>query len=204
MAQSDSSSKQDVMTTATLDAQSQRQMISDAQRGDRIAADRLVRDHDRWIRSVIFGVTGRADVVDDVAQQVWAQVFERLTSLENPDKLKAWLATIARNAALDASMAARRRRVLSGEAAADVADQTETRDRNPAVRVVGGELHALLMDAVQALPALYREPFVLRHLEGWSYAEIAAVLGIAAESVETRLVRARRLLKESLEGKLDA
>lgn len=191
------------MTTATLDAQSQRQMISDAQRGDRIAADRLVRDHDRWIRSVIFGVTGRADVVDDVAQQVWAQVFERLTSLENPDKLKAWLATIARNAALDASMAARRRRVLSGEAAADVADQTETRDRNPAVRVVGGELHALLMDAVQALPALYREPFVLRHLEGWSYAEIAAVLGIAAESVETRLVRARRLLKESLEGKLD-
>ncbi len=203
MAQSDSSSKQDVMTTATLDAQSQRQMISDAQRGDRIAADRLVRDHDRWIRSVIFGVTGRADVVDDVAQQVWAQVFERLTSLENPDKLKAWLATIARNAALDASMAARRRRVLSGEAAADVADQTETRDRNPAVRVVGGELHALLMDAVQALPALYREPFVLRHLEGWSYAEIAAVLGIAAESVETRLVRARRLLKESLEGKLD-
>jgi RNA polymerase sigma-70 factor (ECF subfamily) len=53
------------------------------------------------------------------------------------------------------------------------------------------------------LPAIYREPFALRHLEGWTYAEIGTVLDLPLETVETRLVRARRLLREMLSGKVD-
>jgi RNA polymerase sigma-70 factor (ECF subfamily) len=56
---------------------------------------------------------------------------------------------------------------------------------------------------VQSLPALYREPFVLRHLQDWSYAEIGEVLGLTTETVETRLVRARRMLREMLQGKVE-
>ena len=52
------------------------------------------------------------------------------------------------------------------------------------------------------MPVLYREPFVLRHVSGWSYKEIAAVLDLAVDSVETRLVRARRFLRESLKDKV--
>ena len=67
----------------------------------------------------------------------------------------------------------------------------------------GNELEATLLQAVQALPVIYREPFVLRHLEDWSYAEIGEVLGLSVDTVETRLVRARRLLRESLQGKIE-
>ena len=59
-----------------------------------------------------------------------------------------------------------------------------------------------MLAAIQSLPALYREPFVLRHLSGWSYAEIAEVMGMPVDSVETRLVRARRLLRASLKDKV--
>ena len=39
--------------------------------------------------------------------------------------------------------------------------------------VAVGELHATVLSAIEALPAIYREPFVLRHVNGWSYQEIA-------------------------------
>ena len=68
---------------------------------------------------------------------------------------------------------------------------------------MGGELRAELLQAIEALPALYREPFVLRHLEDWSYAQIGELLGLPTETVETRLVRARRLLREALRGTVD-
>ena len=58
--------------------------------------------------------------------------------------------------------------------------------------------------AVDALPVLYREPFVLRHLNGWSYKQIAEVMDMPVDSIETRLVRARRLLREALRTELAA
>jgi RNA polymerase sigma-70 factor (ECF subfamily) len=48
------------------------------------------------------------------------------------------------------------------------------------------------------LPAAYREPFVLRHLEQWPYATIAEVLGITPMAVETRVARARRMLLDEM------
>jgi RNA polymerase sigma-70 factor (ECF subfamily) len=48
------------------------------------------------------------------------------------------------------------------------------------------------------MPAIYREPFVLRHLEDWSYRQIAETLDLPVDTVGTRLVRARRMLQETL------
>lgn len=188
------------MTSMSADGEWLR-MIAGAQRGDRAAADRLVRDHDGWIRSAIYAVTGRPELVDDVAQQVWARVWERLDTLKEPGRLRSWLYSVARNAAIDASISERQRQArtnglrvsaVSGPAGVD-----------PAGAAVGEELQQTLLSAVQALPAIYREPFALRHLQDWSYAEIGEVLGLPVETVETRLVRARRLLREMLQGKVE-
>lgn len=190
------------MTTVTAQADLLRDLIGGVRAGDRLSAERLIREHDPWVRSVIFGVTGRIDLVDDIAQQVWAQVWERLGSLEDPARLRSWLYSVARNAAIDASMSRRRQQrfgELVEEPPANIGNRPDT---SPVGRVLRDELHETLFRAVEALPAIYREPFVLRHLEGWSYAEIAEVLGMPVESVETRLVRARRLLREMLDGKL--
>lgn len=189
------------MTSVAAQADVLKELIVGIRGGDRLSADRLVREHDSWLRSVIFGVTGRIDLVDDIAQQVWTQVWERLGTLEDPSRLRSWLYAVARNAAIDMSMA-RRRQQRVGELMAEPAADERSEESSPLGRVLRDELHETLFHAVEALPAIYREPFVLRHLEGWSYAEIGEVLGMPLESVETRLVRARRLLRESLQGKL--
>jgi RNA polymerase sigma-70 factor (ECF subfamily) len=60
----------------------------------------------------------------------------------------------------------------------------------------------MVIEAIKALPALYREPFVLRHVQDWSYRQIAETMGIPVDTVETRLVRARRHLRAALDGKV--
>ena len=190
------------MSSVSIDAEAVRQLVAEARRGHPEAADRLVREHEAWVRSAIYAVTGRADLVDDIAQQVWARVWERLDTLENPRRLKAWLYAVARNAAIDACQARRRQQAwltsptLRPPAAEGAGD--------PCRAIVGEEMHQVLLQAVQALPAIYREPFVLRHLEDWSYAQIGEVLGLTTDTVETRLVRARRLLRELLQGKVES
>lgn len=187
------------MADATVDAT--HALVNQAQRGNRPAADQLVRQHEGWVRGVIYGTTGRLDLVDDVAQQVWTQVWQRLGSLNDPRRLRAWLYTVARNAAIDAAQDRRRRAAVGLDFVADGLGDAQS--RGPVRRAVGDELHETLLRAVEALPALYREPFVLRHLEDWSYAQIGELLGLSVETVETRLVRARRLLRETLQGKVD-
>ena len=76
------------------------------------------------------------------------------------------------------------------------------RGETPEAEVIGGEREQAMVAAIQALPALYREPFVLRHLTGWNYQQIAELLEMPTDSVETRLVRARRFLRELLKDKL--
>lgn len=190
------------MTSMSIDGESLRQLVVDARGGDPAAAERLVRQHQGWVRSAVYAATGRADLLDDIAQQVWARAWEQLDRLENPCRLRPWLYAIARNTAIDMSAAQRRRDGLTASLGDGVVPADRRRD-NPAKAAAGNELRETLLWAVQALPAIYREPFVLRHLQDWSYAEIGDVLGLSVETVETRLVRARRLMREMLVGKVE-
>lgn len=186
-----------------VDAEALRDDLAEARSGSRAAADRLIRSHDGWVRSAIYAVTGRSDQIDDIAQQVWTRVWERLTTLENPQQWRSWLYTIARNAAIDHSVANRRRASMNGRLPDGELPAPERLAPRPERWTSDGELQRTLLDAVQALPATYREPFVLRHLNDWGYAEIGEVLGLSTDAVETRLVRARAMLREMLAGKVD-
>lgn len=186
----------------SIDGEWLSRLINEAQQGDRKAADRLIRAHEGWVRSAIYAVTGRPDLVDDIAQQVWIRAWQRLKTLKDPRRLRPWLYTIARNTAIDASVTQRRQQAVT-----DLDDDVLPAARHaagPPQALAGDELQQTLLQAVQALPALYREPFVLRHLEDWSYAEIGDVLSISVETVETRLVRARRMLRETLQGEVES
>ena len=168
--------------------------------GDRFAFEELVRRHNDWVRGVIFGVLGDHDRVDDVVQQAWACVWRRIGELRDANRWRPWLYRVARNAAVDAGREVTRRR---GRTRA-LSDEAVPASSAPADgELVDAERHRRVLDAIQALPALYREPFVLRHMKDWSYKQIADVMDMPVDSVETRLVRARRLLRESLKELMD-
>lgn len=170
--------------------------------GDRFAFDELVRRHHGWVRGAVYGVLGDRDAIDDVVQQVWAGFWQRIGELRDVSRWRPWLYRLARNAALDAGRRATRRRKLGDATLNAGAAPTGIRSTDPDGVALMGERHKLVLDAVQALPPLYREPFVLRHLNDWSYQQIADVMDMPVDSVETRLVRARRMLRDMLKDKV--
>ena len=183
--------------TARADFDPDKPVIEAIQQGDSGAFGELLRRQERWVRGVVFAVLGDPHRVDDVCQQVWATVWERAGELRDTTRWRPWLYRLARNAALDAGReATRRKRLTEGlgdhlpdQAAPTSADEVARAEKRQAVRA-----------AIQALPAKYREVLTLKHLEGWSYQQIANVLDVPVDTVETRLVRARRKLRAALDG----
>ncbi|MHC4091376.1 MAG: RNA polymerase sigma factor [Planctomycetota bacterium] len=174
-------------------------VIEAVRSGDRSAFERVLRRNDRWVRGVIFGVLGEADHLDDVTQQVWQTVWSRLGDLRNLSQWRPWLYRLARNAAVDAGRDQTRRRKLSPKAAPTCPPVTRA---TPDRQAIADERQVAVLEAIRSLPAIYRQPFVLRHVEGWRYQQIAETMGMPAATVETRLVRARQLLREALAGKV--
>lgn len=171
-------------------------LVAAARNGDRDAVEALVRRHDRWVRHVIYSTVGHPNEVDDVAQQVWANVWHQIGTLADPARWRGWLYKMARNAAVDAveRLARERQRRNGFHARLQIA-----REHEPPQAAIREEQHRRVLDAIRGLPAIYREPFVLKHLEGWSYAQIAEAMDMPIDTVETRLVRARRLLRAALQ-----
>jgi RNA polymerase sigma-70 factor (ECF subfamily) len=184
--------------TVTAEFDPERAMIQAICQGDRHAFEEFVRRQNRWIRGVIFSVIGDHDAADDVAQQVWVSAWNRFRELRDPARWRTWLYRLTRNAAIDAGRDATRRRALSARVEADPPPETAS----PARRLMQSEQQHVVLEAIRSLPVLYREPFVLKHLQHWSYHEIAQTMGIPVDTVETRLVRARRMLRETLAGKI--
>lgn len=167
--------------------------------GDRHAFAEFMRLHSGWVRGVIFGVLGDAGAVDDAAQQAWTAVWRRIGELRDTKRWRPWVYRLARNAAIDAGRDATRRR---GRTQALPPDLPAGSGDAPDAKLVGRERHGDVLAAIRSLPTLYREPFVMRHLNQWSYAEISEAIGMPIDSVETRLVRARRLLRDFLKDKV--
>lgn len=166
--------------------------------GDRSAFEAFSRRNARWVKGVIFGVLGDSDRMDDVTQQVWQAVWTRIEALRDVSQWRSWLYRLARNAAVDAGREQARRKRLNQRAA----DAPITPPETPEGEAISRERHRVVMSAINGLPALYRQPFVLRHIEDWSYQQIADTMGMPPATVETRLVRARQLLREALSGKV--
>ena len=171
-------------------------LIEAAQRGERSALDAFVRRHDRWVRSVVYATVGNSWLVDDIVQHVWTRVCEQIGTLIEPARWRGWLYTMARNAAIDAGQKAARDR--KRRTSAELADLAGDRQSDPARSAIRDEQHRRVLSAIRGLPAIYREPFILRHMEDWSYAQIGEALSLPVDTVETRLVRARRLLRSAL------
>lgn len=177
-------------------------MVDAIRSGDRHAFAEFVGRQRKWVRAVIFGILGTRDPVDDVAQQVWMVVWQRIRELRDVSRWRPWLYRIVRNAAIDAVRDARRARDRRGRLLADAQDQS-LRSGLGHDDPASIERHEAVLDAIRALPVLYREPFVLRHINGWDYKQIAEVMSMPVDTVETRLVRARRLLRDALKGCLN-
>ena len=169
-----------------------------AMSGDRAAMETLWCQHRRWIAAVLLVHKSAGDQVEDLLQDVAMTFVTKIGSVRDPGNIRAWLRTVAINAARASARSAKARpRLRTSDAAQAAPDTGATRPQD----VTLDDEAARLLSLVSQLPEAYREPLTLRAVHGLRGKHIASILGLAEATVETRIARARRMLRERMESR---
>ena len=166
----------------------------------------LVRRYQARVVSHVARMVGNRDDALDLSQEIFLKVFQALDRFNPAFKFSTWLFRIAGNASID-HLRKRRPRTVPLE----TPDPDGTGTFTPEQRSTGldpyGELRNVergraISEAIQDLPADFRELIALRHFAGLSYEEIAGVKNMPLGTVKNKLFRARAVLKDRLSGEV--
>ncbi len=167
--------------------------------GTEVEQDELAREFEtRLVESstlafrVAYSVLRQREDAEDIAQEAFARAYRRFRQLRDRTRFRAWLVRMTWRLALDRQRG-ERRRVTRDTAWADDA-AAATAPPGPVERLRARELWR----AIDALPPKLRMVVVLANIEGHGMDEVAALLGVPAGTVKSRLFEARRRLKEML------
>jgi RNA polymerase sigma-70 factor (ECF subfamily) len=178
---------------------------------DERAFNELVRMFERRVYGLLFRMLGRRDEAEDLAQEVFVQVFKAIDQFRGESKLSTWVYRIAINLSKNRLKYNERRH--DGEHD-EVEAMAERVSLNQAVGVTsagvdrpddlyrGREMERVVQRALAQLEADFREVLVLRDIEDLSYEEIAQITGLADGTVKSRIHRARAQLKVLVEQAL--
>ncbi len=166
-------------------------LVSAARDGDRAAFGCLYDRYARMVHGILLARVPPREV-DDLVQEVFLSALRQLHALRDVSRFGAWLGTITRNRANDYF-----RRAIPVEKVTEPVseNQAESQKTNHAAEQEADVILAI----VRALPEAYREPLILRLVEGMTGPEIAERTGLTHGSVRVNLFRGMRLLREKLD-----
>jgi RNA polymerase sigma-70 factor (ECF subfamily) len=140
-----------------------------------------------------YGMTGSADVAEDILQMSFIKAFHHLAEVRG--RFDAWVFRIVANGCKDWLKNIRRTHLSYEE------DDQPSGLESPEEELDRGELRRDLDGALHALPASLREAFVMKHVEGRSYEEMAVLLDATVGALKMRVHRAREALQKLLEDR---
>ena len=181
-------------------------IVRAVQAGDTEAYRVLVERHRGRLFGVLVRLLGRPQLAEELAHETFVKAFTALDGFRGDARFGTWLVQIGLHAARDHLRRSRRLRergIVSLEdlraAHPRLADPPDTsRGAAPDEALEAEESAAQVRRALDLLPDDYREVLVLKHLENWSYEQIAAATGDSVGTLKVRAHRARRLLKQHL------
>lgn len=174
--------------------------------GDRRAFESLVRRHERRVFRVTLAVLGNAEDAEEAMQDAFVKAFRHLIQFRRESRFTTWLTRIAVNEALQ------KRKARKSAISLDEVPEAEVRvfphrsyqwHEDPEKLYGKQEIRKIVEDAIQSLPSIYRETFVLRDVEGLRAEEAAEILGLTLPAIKSRLLRARLLVREALAVRLE-
>ena len=178
---------------------------------DERAFNELVRQYERRVYGLIFRMVGRRDEAEDLAQEVFVQVFKAIDQFRGDAKLSTWLYRIAVNLCKNRSKYHLRRHAHEHGELEAIAERVSFQEARgvtagdvvrPDDAFAGREMEWVIQTALARLEPEFREVLVLRDVEGLSYDEIGAITGSPEGTVKSRLHRGRAQLKALVETAL--
>ncbi|MGE0787554.1 MAG: RNA polymerase sigma factor [Sandaracinaceae bacterium] len=175
--------------------------------GDADAFAELVRRYQRPLYNFILRSVHRRDRADELLQDVFMKLVQRSHDFKGNSKFSTWLYTIARNLCIDHSrkMVFRRHQSLdapgrsgSGDEGPSLLDRTASDAPVTDRAVIAQDIQVRIAAAVEELPEEQREVFLMRHVQGMPFKEIAAVVGVPENTVKSRMRYALERLQKAL------
>ncbi|MCS7024093.1 MAG: sigma-70 family RNA polymerase sigma factor [Bryobacteraceae bacterium] len=180
--------------------------------GDRTAFDRFVELFQRKLFHYVYMMCGHREDAEEVAQETLLKMFEHFDQLREPERVKPWAFTIARNVC----HMKRRKSIFAPEEEISLDDLMpqfrESGDRRkleiadwsrlPDDEAIRREVRVTLEQVIRELPDIYKSVLLLRDVEELTTEETAEVLGVSADVVKTRLHRARLLVRNKIDKHL--
>jgi RNA polymerase sigma-70 factor (ECF subfamily) len=166
-------------------------LIRRAVAGDVDAYETLYRKHVGRVHAICLRISADADRAEDLTQEVFLRVWQKLDQFDGRSALSTWLYRLATNVAIDSI-----RREIRRSARETLTEDPVRWERPGPARSpeTGMDLEA----ALALLPPGARAVFVLHDIEGFRHREIARMTGLAEGTSKAQLFRARRLLREKL------
>jgi RNA polymerase sigma-70 factor (ECF subfamily) len=158
----------------------------------------LYLENESWLRTVVRSRVRETSAVEDIMQNIALALVRQRDALDDVSKVGAWLYQIAvRQVLMYRRTTGRRRnfeeRLLTGEA-----HTAERVSPDPVQRVIAAEQQGSVRRALEQLSELDRQILMLKYSEGWSYRQLAEHMGVSTDTIEYRLIRAKRRLRGQL------
>ena len=184
-----------VQPGVTADLTSDRELVGRVAKGDRAAVRLLFMRHHARVYRFVARQTGSETMADDIANEVFLELWRQAPGFEGRSEVSTWLLGIARFKALSA-LRRRKEEWIDDDDAAAVPDESDT----PEVVVLKDDKAAALRRMVDALPEEHRSVIDLAYYHGRSVTEIGEILTIPVATVKTRMFYARKKLGEALKA----
>jgi RNA polymerase sigma-70 factor (ECF subfamily) len=171
-------------------------LMDRVKKGDESAFEELVSRHYHSVYNFANRFLLDAANAEDVTQEVFLRVFRAAKTYTARAKFSTWLYTITKNLCFNELRRKRSVNILSIED--EMLPEIPSLDDSPVSRLEKQEIRVKVLDAVRALPANLRAAVLLLKYHGFSYEEVAEILGCTVNAVKLRLHRAKDYLAKSI------
>jgi RNA polymerase sigma-70 factor, ECF subfamily len=187
-----------IQTAAAPATLSDEEVVGRVLEGDTSLFEILMRRYNQRLFRVTRGILRDDAEAEDVMQETYVRAFRELAGFRGEARFATWLTRIACHEALARARKRRRLVPITGGEPPEPPDHTS----GPEQELENRELHAVLREAVEALPDPLRSVFCFREIEGLSSEQTADALGITVENVRVRLHRAKAGLRQKLDERI--
>lgn len=195
-----------VMSVSPLIVDEEPVFIDKLRAGDAAAFETLIDRYSGDIYALLYRLTENAEEASDLTQDTFLRALRSIGSFQGRSELKTWLFRIAINESRNRFRWWKRRKrdqtisldISIGDSETPLSDTLADRSISPEEAALSSEREYALKAALLELPEVYREAIVLCDIEGMSYEETAAALGIGIGTVKSRISRGREELRRRL------